>query len=57
MNRTFKLDNLIVLVDLDTAGKIYPRVFLSVEEAEECARIVGGKWKIQHCFINENPKS
>jgi len=49
----FKLGNLYVLVDLETAGNIYPRLFLNKEAAEEVVSIIGGKWKIRHCFINE----
>ncbi len=50
---TFKLDGLIILVDLDNVGVIYPRIFLNEEEALECAKVIGGKWKLHNAFINE----
>lgn len=49
----FKLGNLYVLVDLNNPGKIYPRLFLNEETAQDTADSIGGNWKINHCFINE----
>ena len=52
--RTFKLDCLFILVDLDNPGKIYPKIFLYEDDAQKCIKIIGGNWKIHDCFINES---
>lgn len=48
---TFKLDNIYALKDSN--GKIYPKLFLKEEEANEYAISLGQMTVVSNLFINE----